>query len=117
MSFKEPCDQMARWLEVLSQFNFSISHRKGKHYGNADSLSRTPCDPEACPCYDGQAIVKDLPCGGCDQCVKKHQQWSSFWDTDDVVPLITKRVGLSAHLEQPDDGAGACPAPEGRQQY
>ena len=104
---------MARWLEVLSQFNFSILHRKGKQHGNADGLCRTPCDPEACPCYDGQAIVEDLPCGGCDQCVKKHKQWSSFRHTDNVVPLITKSVGFSANLEQPDDGSGACQPQKG----
>ena len=107
MSFKEPCDQMARWLEALSQFNFSIVHRKGKQHGNADGLSRAPCDPEACPCYDGQTVLEDLPCGGCNQCIKKHQQWSCFWDTDDVVPLVAKCVGSSTQLERPSDSVKA----------
>ena len=40
MSFKEPQDQMARWMEILSQFDFEIEHRPGKKHGNADALSR-----------------------------------------------------------------------------
>ena len=30
MSFREPSQQMARWLEILSQFNFKMEHRAGK---------------------------------------------------------------------------------------
>ena len=65
MSFKEPQCQMARWLEILSQFDFKIEHRAGKKHGNADSLSRIPCEPEECNCYDGETVIKDLPCEGC----------------------------------------------------
>lgn len=43
MQFKNPEGQMARWLEVLSVYDFSISHRPGKSHGNADGLSRRPC--------------------------------------------------------------------------
>ena len=38
MSFSEPADQMARWLELLSQFNFTLAHIAGKNDNNADSL-------------------------------------------------------------------------------
>jgi len=51
MSFKSPTDQMARWLEILSQFNFKIEHRKGSKHLNCDSLSGIPCDPDF-DCYD-----------------------------------------------------------------
>ena len=42
----EPSCQVARWLEVLSEFHYSIEHRPGRLHGNADGLSRragTPC--------------------------------------------------------------------------
>ena len=94
MSFKDPRDQMARWLEVLSQYRFKIVHRDGKKHRNADSLSRVPCDPTECSCYDGQTLLSDLPCGGCNACIKRHEQWSSF-QVDDVVPLMTRNVRLS----------------------
>ena len=50
-------------------------------------------------------MLSDLPCGGCDICNKKHEQWSSFQEVDDVVPLMARRVvsfppvtQMSAHL-------------------
>ena len=34
---------MARWLEILGEFDFKIEHRPGRKHGNADALSRIPC--------------------------------------------------------------------------
>lgn len=39
----EPTSQVARWLEILSEFTYSIEHREGSKHGNADGLSRRPC--------------------------------------------------------------------------
>lgn len=38
-SFKEPKGQLARWLEVLEQFDFQVVHRPGGKHANADALS------------------------------------------------------------------------------
>ena len=35
--------QLARWIMNLQEYDFSISHRQGKKYNNADALSRRPC--------------------------------------------------------------------------
>ena len=35
--------QYARWLTVLSTYDFSIEHRPGNRHSNADGLSRIPC--------------------------------------------------------------------------
>ena len=43
MNFKDPEGQVARWLEVLSTYNFEIQHRPGLKHNNADALSRGPC--------------------------------------------------------------------------
>ena len=43
LGFKEPEGQLARWLERLQEFDFKIIHRRGKQHGNADALSRRPC--------------------------------------------------------------------------
>ena len=40
-SFKQPEGQVARWLEKLAEFSFTIEHRPGRTHGNADSLSRS----------------------------------------------------------------------------
>ena len=45
-SFKDPQGQIARWLEVLSQYDFEIHHRKGNQHQNADALSRKPLGDE-----------------------------------------------------------------------
>ena len=39
----EPSDQVARWLEVLAEFKYTIEHRAGPRHGNADGLSRQGC--------------------------------------------------------------------------
>ena len=42
-TFKNPEGQVARWLEILSNYDFVIEHRPGKSHGNADAMSRHPC--------------------------------------------------------------------------
>ena len=90
MSFRSPTDQMARWLEVLSQYDFRIQHRSGRKHVNVDSLSRIPSEPGACECYEGHLTLGELPCKGCDTCSRKHKQWSDFSQFDDAVPLFAK---------------------------
>ena len=46
---KDSEGQLARWLEKLAEYKFTIIHRPGKFHTNADSLSRRPC-PNSCPC-------------------------------------------------------------------
>ena len=43
LNFKNPKDQMARWLAKLQQYTFCVEHRSGARHGNADALSRRPC--------------------------------------------------------------------------
>ena len=92
MSFKEPTDQTARWIEVLSRFDYTIEHRAGPKHGNADGLSRIPCNVDSCDCYDAKTVLENLPCGGCSTCLKKHEQWSSFQDEIDIYPAKRCRV-------------------------
>lgn len=47
MNFKNPEGQLARWLEMLNTYDFTIEHRAGRVHSNADALSRRPC-PEEC---------------------------------------------------------------------
>ena len=42
--------QLARWLERLQAYDFSVIHRPGKLHGNADALSRRPCDSACSHC-------------------------------------------------------------------
>ena len=70
-NFKEPEGQLARWLERLQEYNFSVVHRPGVQHGNADSLSRIPCSQcgrksystDEFPLEEDQAVcqVSELP--------------------------------------------------------
>eukprot|EP00731_Ephydatia_muelleri_P000583 Em0001g583a len=42
-NFKEPEGQLARWLERIQQYDFTIIHRRGRKHCNADAMSRIPC--------------------------------------------------------------------------
>ncbi|CAG2200883.1 unnamed protein product [Mytilus edulis] len=69
---KEPRGRIARWIEVLSSYNFSIEYRAGKKMGHADALSRcdNPHDCE-CPNIDTQEPLK---CGPCKKCQKRAEE-------------------------------------------
>ena len=41
-NFKEPEGQLARWIEKLQEFNFTVIHRQGIKHMNADAMSRKP---------------------------------------------------------------------------
>lgn len=53
-----PSAQVARWLQILGEFNFVIYHRSGSKHGNADGLSRRPCQS----CKQCQRVIRT--CGG-----------------------------------------------------
>lgn len=42
----EPMGQLARWITLLEQYNFTIEHRPGIRHGNADGLSRRRADSD-----------------------------------------------------------------------
>ena len=46
----EPTSQVARWLEILSEFSYQLEHRSGTKHGNADGLSRRPACQDCKQC-------------------------------------------------------------------
>ena len=87
MNFKDPNGQLARWLEELSQYWMVIHHRPGSKHINADALSRMGED-NSCKEYRHAVQPQDLPCGGCNYCLKRHSEWSRFIEcVDEAVPL------------------------------
>ena len=48
LSFRQPEGQVARWLEALQGYNFTVEHRPGLKHANADALSRRPCLNTGC---------------------------------------------------------------------
>ncbi len=56
-SFRDPEGQVARWLELLAEYNFIVIHRPGPQHANADTLSRIPCRQ----CGQGETTEQDGP--------------------------------------------------------
>lgn len=44
MNVKNPEGQTARWIEILGIYDVEVEHRQRRNHGNADGLSRRPCD-------------------------------------------------------------------------
>ena len=68
---KEPRGKIARWLEILSLYDFSIEYRPGRKQGHCDALSRCE-DPQKCECPN-QDTEEPLRCGPCKKCLKRAQ--------------------------------------------
>ena len=43
INFWNPEGQVARWLETLQGYDFTVEHRPGSKHTNADAMSRRPC--------------------------------------------------------------------------
>ena len=65
-SLKEPKHRIARWIEVLSEFDFELEYRPGRKHSNADAMSRCP-NPRQCSC--DVVVEHDLPCKACKKCL------------------------------------------------
>jgi len=55
----EPIGQNARWMQILSEYDFDIAHRKGRSHANADALSRHPClnKPSCTACHPEKEVA------------------------------------------------------------
>ncbi len=76
--FREPEGQLARWLEVLASYDFTIQHRAGRSHQNADAMSRYPCKQ----CSQANCGVEEQPCG-----IVRHLRVVEVADLDDVDAL------------------------------
>ena len=54
-TFKEPEDQLARWLDVLAEYDYTIICRPGVQHRNADALSMRTCNGKGCLCTSLQS--------------------------------------------------------------
>lgn len=68
-SMKEPNGKIARWIEILSAYDFSVEYRPGTKMGHCDALSR--CEtPSDCQCKDVD-MSEPLKCGPCPKCRRR----------------------------------------------
>jgi len=68
-SLKEPSGKIARWIEILAVYDFSIEYRAGNKQAHCDALSR--CEsPRFCTCSDVDTS-EPLKCGPCNKCRRR----------------------------------------------
>ncbi len=48
LNFHQPEGQVARWLEILQEYDFEVQQRPGQYHDNSDALSRRPCLADEC---------------------------------------------------------------------
>jgi transposase InsO family protein len=73
-SLREPKNRIARWLEILSEYDFAIEYRPGKKHQNGDAMSRIRCkNPRNCGCDSDDT----LECGPCHKCEKWSEDMES----------------------------------------
>jgi len=83
-SFKRPEGILARWVETLAEYNFTIQHRAGRLHSNADAISRQTCK---------QCLGRVAPTIWIDECER----------ADDIVePLAVHRLQLLPELTDDD---------------
>ena len=86
-NFATPENQLARWLEKLSEYDFKIVHRKGNLHGNADALSRPPCKKPSCCCQllpkvtSNKKVQCDLESVGV-EAIRVESEWSEEFLTE-----------------------------------
>ena len=55
-TMEEPTGMIARWLQTLGNYNFTVEFRKGSKHGNADSLSRIGHSRQPTPEEEAEAL-------------------------------------------------------------
>ncbi|KAL5463883.1 hypothetical protein EMCRGX_G032831 [Ephydatia muelleri] len=80
--------QVARWLEHLEEFEFTVQHRPGKKHGNADPLSRHPC--HQCGNQPVTTDQRGSNVGG----------WALQWSKQEVIQFQTDDPDIDGMIER-----------------
>ncbi|BHF67902.1 hypothetical protein SprV_0301093100 [Sparganum proliferum] len=82
--FKDAEGQVARWQELLEEFDFEVQYRPGKRHNNADTLSLPPLPPT-------RAQNDALPAAAIHISQTAQEQWAQMQTSDPNVSLIYDR--------------------------
>ena len=94
-SLKPPKGRIARYIEILSEYNFTIDFRKGLSHNNADILSRLK-SPSQCDCKEVD-MTENLRCGPCKKCQKRAVEMQSSLlksSKEPDIPITNKSIEL-----------------------
>ncbi len=109
-SLKEPSGKIARWIEILAQYNFQIEYRSGKKQGHCDALSRCP-SPKECTCADID-MSEPLKCGPCKKCQRRAETMVLQPQTSDAPPAILSDTNMIQQTRSVTDNQQPGPSHE-----
>ena len=98
---KEPQGKIARWIEILSHYDFSIEYCPGNKQAHCDALSRCE-NPRECDCPE-QDTSEPLKCGPCKKCLKRAQDMLHEGILKDIASNSTKSDDLKDSLNKNDN--------------
>lgn len=115
LQFKDPEGQVARWIERLQSYDFTIEHRKGSQHGNADALSRRPCKIECGHCSRtenkaGTIDVRLLNVLPEEKWTKEEVQRDQRSDTDLATIIKHKELGRKPAWQEISNESQICKA-------
>jgi len=101
---------IARWLETLQEFDFTIEHRPGRQYSNVDGMSRPFCKQ----CWGKTSkrpwvnqTIKGVELERADEVAElldtNTEETTSYFSTDSVDNFSTSTVGRITFLPQFSD--------------
>jgi hypothetical protein len=93
-NFKNPENQMARWLHELSQYDIQLVHRAGTKSMNVDALSRRPCSPDCKYCSRRELREEQYALSAQIQ-VQQSLDWVEEQGKDEVLKLVKQWVTSS----------------------
>ena len=107
-NFKEPEGQLARWLEQLQEYNFTIVHRQGKKHVNADALSRLQ--------HQGEAVVAHTTTGQQAEStdVAEHEDQNDSYVAQQQDPVIGPILAAKEKGSRPDSDTTSSWSREGQ---
>ena len=100
-------EQVARWLELLEEYDREVHHRQEKQHSNADALSRIPSAPAlatvtsttAAAVVDKNANTSDLREGWMDRDYKRQLQESQTRNVGTKIVLELVALGKRTKLK------------------
>lgn len=106
-TLREPKTRVARWLEILSAYDFSVECRRGQKHSNADATSRC-LNPRQCECSEQDTLVP-LKCGPCKKCRRRAEDMVSCWNIQNSSSKIrivqTRSSAIESSPKVVDDAA------------
>ena len=96
INFKNPENQLARWIELLGTYDFVVEHRSAKSHTNADALPRKHClDCRYCECLEGENKMEE-------------REPSAMSSGESTVLTQDSSMQLGAYILQPETRTSGC---------